>query len=221
MVGGTYSGIKEIRYAVFDRDSATPNKPTQEGTLFTFNMAHPKQSDLKQKWTGEITVSASKNNSNNIQIVVYAKDNSLNTVDNSQKGSKSYTIIKIDTTAPVINISYDNNNADSGTYFKANRTATIKITERNFNAEDVKVKITNTDGVIPSVVGWSSTNGSYSRDNATHSATITYSADGDYTFAIELNAQASIMLRVRPQVNRLRLTKRSRQSACHMTTILH
>lgn len=185
MVGGTYSGIKEIRYAVFDRDSATPNKPTQEGTLFTFNMAHPKQSDLKQKWTGEITVSASKNNSNNIQIVVYAKDNSLNTVDNSQKGSKSYTIIKIDTTAPVINISYDNNNADSGTYFKANRTATIKITERNFNAEDVKVKITNTDGVIPSVVGWSSTNGSYSRDNATHSATITYSADGDYTFAIE------------------------------------
>lgn len=185
MVGGTYSGLKEVRYAVFDRDSATPNKATQEGTLFTFDMDYPKQSDLKQKWTGEITVAAAKNNSNNIQIVVYAKDNSLNTVDNSQVGSKSYTVIKIDTTAPVIDISYDNNSADSGTYFKANRTATVTVTERNFKAEDVKVTITNTDGVIPSVVGWSHTTGSYSKDNATHSATITYSADGDYTFAIE------------------------------------
>ncbi len=185
MVGGAYSGLKEVSYAVFDRDSATPDKPTQEGTLFTFDMAYPKQSDLQQKWTGEITVSAAKNNSNNIQIVVYAKDNSLNAVDNSQKESKSYTVIQIDTTAPVIDISYDNNNADSGTYFKANRTATVTVTERNFNADDVKITITNTDGVIPAVVGWSNSTGTYNRDNATHTATITYKADGDYTFAIE------------------------------------
>lgn len=185
MVGGTYSGLKEVSYAVYDRDSATPDKPTQEGTLFTFDMAYPKQSDLKQKWTGEITVSAAKNNSNNIQVVVYAKDNSLNAVDNSQKESKSYTVIKIDTTAPVINIAYDNNNADSGTYFKANRKATVTISERNFNAEDVKISIANTHGTVPSVIGWSHSMGTYNNDNATHTATITYSADGDYTFAIE------------------------------------
>lgn len=185
MVGGTYSGLKEVRYAVFDRDSKTPDKATQDGTLFKFDMAYPKQSDLKQKWTGDITVSAAKNNSNNIQVVVYAVDNSLNAVDNSQKESKSYTVVKIDTTAPVIDIAYDNNAADSGTYFKANRTATVTVTERNFNADDVKVTITNTDGEIPAVIGWSNTTGTYSKDDATHTAKITYKADGDYTFAIE------------------------------------
>ncbi len=185
MVGGTYSGLKEVRYAVYDRDSATPGVPTQEGTLFSFDKEYPKQSELQQKWTGEITVSAAKNNSNNVQIIVYATDNSLNAVDNSQKESKSYTVIRIDTTAPTIYVSYDNNNADSETYFNASRTATITVTERNFNADDVKVTITNTDGTVPSVIGWTNTAGTYNKDDATHTATVTYSADGDYTFAIE------------------------------------
>lgn len=185
MVGGTYSGLKNVSYAVYDRDSATPDVPTQQGTLFKFDKAYPKQSELEQKYTGEITVEAAKNNSNNIQIVVSATDNSLNFIDNSQKEAKSYTVIKIDTTAPVINISYDNNNVDSGSYFKANRTATIVVTERNFNANDVKVTVTNTDGTVPAVVGWSDVTGELNGDTSTHTAKISYASDGDYTFAIE------------------------------------
>ena len=50
----------------------------------------------------------------------------------------AYTVtkyIKIDTTAPTVQVSYDNNSADTSfgdtAYFKAPRTATVKVTERN------------------------------------------------------------------------------------------
>lgn len=44
----------------------------------------------------------------------------------------------IDKTAPVIDISYDNNNAVNNCYYNADRKATIKITEHNFRSDDVK-----------------------------------------------------------------------------------
>ncbi len=175
-IGGTYSGLKNVSYKVFDK-AVSSTEPTQSGTLYNFTKINPAQKDLRQTWTGEITVDSSKNNSNNISIVVYAVDNSLNASDDKIS-------IKIDTTAPAINISYDNNSADSGNYFKANRTATIVITERNFKADDVKLTITNTDGIIPAVTSWKKTKGQGNKDNTSWTATITYSADGDYKFAI-------------------------------------
>lgn len=191
-VNGAYSGLKDVRYAVFDRDSKTPNKPTQEGQLFEFTNKAPKQSELVPTFKGEIVVKASKNNSNNIQIVVYATDNSGNYVDNAQSGSQSYTVIKIDRTAPVINISYDNNRADSGTYFKADRTATIKITERNFDPDDVVITTTNTDGTLPRLSSWKTSKGTYNKDNTVHTATLSYTADGDYTFKIAYADKAGL-----------------------------
>lgn len=177
MVNGTYSGLKEISYKVFNR-AADSSNPTQEGVLYSFNKAEPKQSDLLQKWTGEITVDSAKNNSNDIQIVVYAKDNADNSSDNSIK-------IKIDTTAPRIDIRYDNNTFNGDNFFKADRIATIVVTERNFKSDDVKIKIKNTDGVIPAVSGWRKSEGTGNLDNTTWTATITYNADGDYEFGIE------------------------------------
>lgn len=191
-VSGAYSGLKNIRYAVFDRDSKTPNKPTQEGKLFTFNNKSPKQSELVQSFDGKIVVKASKNNSNNIQIAVYATDNSGNYVDNVQSGSQSYTVIKIDKTAPVVNISYDNNRADSGYYFNANRTATIKIIERNFDPADVEITTSNTDGKLPTLSGWKTTKGTYNKDDTVHIATLSYTADGDYKFNISYTDKAGL-----------------------------
>lgn len=185
LVGGTYSGLKEIRYAVFDRTSASPNTATQEGVLYSFTNDDPTQAELLKIWSGEITVSSAVNNSNDIQIVVYATDNAGNYIDNEDSAAESYTSIKIDVTAPVINISYDNNSAEGNQYFKENRTATIRITERNFDANDVRITMTNTDGTIPAVSSWSESRGSYNQDDSVYTATITYSADGDYTFAID------------------------------------
>ena len=52
---------------------------------------------------------SAKNNSNQVVIRVYAEDNAGNT----SKGRKA---IKIDTTAPKIVVSYNNNSPDSGKY---------------------------------------------------------------------------------------------------------
>lgn len=172
LVGGTYSGLKTVSYRVLNM-----GVETQSGTLYSFNTTNPKQEDLLQTWTGSITVNSELNNSNDVVIEIIAEDNSLNTCRKSES-------IKIDITDPRINVSYSNNNADSGTYFKENRTATIEVIERNFDPDDVRVTITNTDGVIPSLSGWTKANGTGNGDDTRWTATITYSADGDYTFDI-------------------------------------
>ena len=172
LTGGTYSGLKEISYRVYSQ-----NILTQEGTLYSFNKSNPKQSDLRSKWTGSITVDSAKNNSNDVRVVVYAKDNAAN-------DSEGVAKLKIDTTAPRIDVSYDNNSADSNSYFKAGRTARIVVTERNFNPDDVVVKITNTDGNIPRISNWTKTVGTGNQDDTRWTATIPYTADGDYHFSI-------------------------------------
>ena len=58
------------------------------------------------------------------------------------------------------------------------------ITERNFSADKVSIRITNTDGVIPGISGWTTYEGAGNGDGTTHTATVTYAADGDYTFDI-------------------------------------
>lgn len=183
--GGTYSGLNTITYKVFDRASATPDVPTQEGELFLFDNDNPKHNELVNVWEDEIIVESAKNNSNDIQVVIYAEDNAGNATDNAQEGSQSYTVIKIDTTAPIIDISYDNNDVENKKFFKKDRVATIKITERNFNAGDVKITITNEHDYIPSVIGWKDIEGTYNLDDSTHTATIKYDKNGDYTFKIE------------------------------------
>lgn len=178
IVNGSYSGLKSIRYEVQNMGAVT-----QQGQLYTFNYATGQtlQSQLLQRWNGQIVVDRNLNNSNDVRIVVYAQDNSDNISD-------AYTAVQIDVTQPSINISYDNNNGDASfgaaTYFNADRTATIRITERNFNADDVQITITNTDGVMPSISGWSSSAGTGNGDDAVHTATVAYSADGDYVFTI-------------------------------------
>ena len=79
---------------------------------------------------------------------------------------------------------------DSSKYFNRDRTATIVVTERNFDPEDVRLEITNTDGVIPSLSSWSKTAGTGNEDDTRWTATLTYVADGDYTFDMQYTDQA-------------------------------
>lgn len=170
--GGTYSGIALIRYEVLNMGEVT-----QSGTLYKFTKSNPAQSSLKKKWTGSITVDSALNNSNDVEIIVYASDNAGNLSDASKT-------IKIDVTKPSVSVSYDNNQAESDTYFNAGRTATITITERNFDADDVDIDITSSGGVIPDVSGWKKSVAAGNGDATTWVATVTFSGDGDYTFDI-------------------------------------
>lgn len=178
LTGGTYSGLNKVTYEVFNMGELT-----QSGELFAFDKQNPTQKELLQEWNGSIVVDSALNNSNDVKIKVTAWDNAGNT-------SFEEVAIKIDVTAPVIDVSYDNNDMDSGKYYKADRTATVVVTERNFDPNDVKVTITNTHNVIPEISAFTKTEGNGNGDNTTWTATIPYTSDGDYTFEIACTDQA-------------------------------
>ncbi len=180
-----YSGLNKITYVVKNM-----GVETQSGTLYDYDKTGALKTDLRTEWSDEhaITVLAAKNNSNDVVIEVYA-------VDNAGNSHKATAAVKIDTTAPVIDITYDNNNGDKSysesVYYKENRTATIVITERNFDPNDVLVTITNTDGTIPTISAFTTVQGDGNGDGTKHTAQIVYSADGDYTFNIAYTDEAN------------------------------
>lgn len=169
---GTYSGLKTVSYRILNMGAETQN-----GVLYAFDKASPLQSQLRKEWSGSITVDSTLNNSNDVVIEIYAEDNALNSSIKTES-------IKIDVSKPQITVRYDNNNPDSEKYYKDSRTATIVINERNFDPKDIIVTITNTEGAVPSVSEWTTGAGDGNLDNTPHTATVTYEADGDYTFDI-------------------------------------
>ncbi len=86
----------------------------------------------------------------------------------------------IDKTIPVVSIDFDNNSPSNGKYYNAARTATITVTERNFDASkfaiDVAASLEGQAITSPTISGWSGS-------GETHTATIIFNADGDYSFS--------------------------------------
>lgn len=177
---GHYSGLNKITYKIYTTDTDAVDEGTllalgskTEGAVFDADK-------LVSSWSGKITIDSEKFNSNNVIVEVVAVDNA----GNERKTTTKAGDIQIDITAPTIVVSYDNNSADSDTFFKDDRTATVVITERNFNAKDVVVTITNTDGVVPTISDFTKSAGTGNGDDTTWTATIKYTADGDYEFDI-------------------------------------
>lgn len=88
----------------------------------------------------------------------------------------------IDTTAPVITVTYDNNNG-RGRYYNAPRTATIHVEEANFDpaafSSEIRAMLMNEGISAPAVNGWITYGNS-------HTATIRFDKDGDYSFVLNL-----------------------------------
>lgn len=175
---GIVSGIKSISYKV-----TSLGMQTQSGDLYTYSETAESLNDLKKSISGSFIVDASANNSNDVKIEVTAVDNAGNTYT-------SLNVIKIDTTAPTIEVSYDNNNGDTSfgdtAYFKDARTATIKVTERNFDSSKVSPVITSSNGSVPSISEWTTVGGTGNGDDTAHIATIYFGNDTDYTFNISV-----------------------------------
>ena len=93
------------------------------------------------------------------------------------------TEFTIDKTLPTISVSYSNNDVANGKYFKAARTATVTINEHNFDVNRVIFTRNATlDGAAISLP-----NISWSDNGNVHTATISYTADGDYTFDVTMS----------------------------------
>ena len=166
IAGDTYSGLKTITYEVLKDDQVT-----QTETFDNFK-ADPRTRIADY----DKTITASLNNSNNVKIRVTAVDNAGNEIVEIKE-------VKIDITNPVINITFDNNSPQNERYYNAPRVATVVVTERNFNENDFRFSITNTDGVQPVISGWTHSSDSGVSDSATHTCTVTFGADGDYTMS--------------------------------------
>lgn len=174
---GVYSGLKQVTYTVYNGTVYNEKDVTQQGVLYSWDgKAPPCQSKEKMGFT----VDAKKNNSNDVHILLTAEDNAGNVT------SMEYSI-KIDITKPIINIEYDKNAADSGTFFRESRRANVTVKERNFDDSLVNITLRATndgaDIALPTVSGWTSS-------GDLHTATIEYTAEGDYTFDIDVTDKA-------------------------------
>lgn len=168
-------------YAVGDTISA-------DGVVWTVEAV---DNNLVTQLSATITVT---DNSNNIDFTVDMVDRAGNTAADAME------TFSIDTTAPIINVEYSNNKSDTqyNDYFNADRIATLTIQERNLDLVSVQediarvlYEITNTDGVIPTLVGFEAVNiDENNPDNNVYQATIAYTADGDYTFTISCTDRA-------------------------------
>lgn len=92
----------------------------------------------------------------------------------------------VDKTMPVISVLYDNNDARNEKYFNAYRTATVTVTEHNFDVS--RVTITGTASLDGNAVKFP--DASWSNSGDTHVATIKYDTDADYTFDISMDDMA-------------------------------
>ncbi len=88
----------------------------------------------------------------------------------------------VDKTVPVINVTFDNNDVHNGKYYNKKRIADVEITEHNFNAADVRISNpVSLDGSrigSPRISAWEGAGDK-------KSASLTHSADGDYTLRID------------------------------------
>ena len=197
---GYYSGLNKVTYRIYTQDTGaevsgtlldlTPNNRKTDGAVFDDN-------GLISSWSGSITVAASTFNSNNVIVEITAVDNAGNEriATNTDVGQP----IRIDITPPAISVNYDNNNGDTvfasantDAYFNADRTATIIVTERNFDPAKVVITPTNSNGTTPVLSGWRTEQGGGNGDNTRHIATLNYVADGDYNFNISCTDQAGL-----------------------------
>lgn len=169
--GNTYSGIKLLEYTV----RATGNVTANDTYNILSEPEYPVQS--RQSWSGNITIPAAKYNSNDVTVSVHVVDFSGNDLVKEIQ-------LSIDNTDPTIQVTYDLNSPLNERYYNATRTATVTVTERNFDESAVRFNITNTDGTMPSISGWSHSADSGVSDNATHTCYVTFAADGDYTLTL-------------------------------------
>ena len=196
----TYAGIKDATITVYDYTNAVTgtiyaeigNDGSIEKTEVTgsvnniiFNDDYTTSKDnLLPKLVIDYVVT---NNSNNIKITTSMTDRAGNKTDNVKDS------LSIDKTKPVIDVKYDNNEHTTyggNDYYKADRTATVTVTERNFDESLVEATIMKNGGRYTTIGGWTHNNNTADPDKSTHVAKIVYNTDGDFTFDIAVKDKA-------------------------------
>ena len=94
-----------------------------------------------------------------------------------------FTEFTMDRTAPVVSVTFDNDDAQNGIYYQAPRTATISVRERNFSAALISIQPVaqadkGTDAAPPHLSPWTS-------EGEDHICTVFFSGPGIYSMVVE------------------------------------
>ena len=192
-----YAGIKDAEIKVSDYTNTVTN---------TISVSVDNNGNITSSGNGSVTVTGTKakntndnlitnivvdyvvtDNSNNIKVTTSMTDRAGNKTDNVKDS------LSIDKTKPVIDVKYDNNEHTTyggNDYYKADRTATVTVTERNFDETLVEAAIMRNGGRYTTIGGWTHNNNTADPDKSTHVAKIVYNTDGDFTFAIAVKDKA-------------------------------
>lgn len=164
-----FSGIKSVTYGVEDSNGIQVGLNEGNATDTTDD-----DKLIEERRQGVTLSVAEGTESNGIKLTVTAEDNS----GNQNKQTRTFNI---DNHTPTAEVSYDNDTAYNNKYFNQPRTATIVVTELNFDTSNTTV---TTQG---SVSGWTlQPNG----NTGTNTATVSYASDGDYTLAFQTTDKA-------------------------------
>ena len=189
-VTDSYSGIKSVECVLKENGNGdqiiASYSSDNDKTDWSVNKKDTNDENLVTEVSKVITIVG---NHNDMVLEVILTDNAGNV-------SYDYVMFGIDTTAPDIAVTYDNNNGDTKsnngiTYFNADRTATVTISERNFAPSQVDFTIINAEGNAPEAVRIDEINDSTeSTDGTQHTYKVTYSGDGVYTFDVKCKDRA-------------------------------
>ena len=178
--GENSSGLKNVNYVVLvdgrevDSDSVSYTDYIEPGEAITVGEDGTVVTNNSLTYEKEFIVELSESyQTNDIVIKVNAVDNSGNAMEEA-----TYKC-GIDTVGPEIVVSYDNNSARNGKYFKAKRTATITVTDRNIANNNIPI---STQVSVPGSFDYLGGSGNGANDQ--WRKRLNYSTDGDYTLRL-------------------------------------
>ena len=125
-----------------------------------------------------------------VKTVAFTKDGrydfSFKTTDKAGNESETHTIslFIIDTTAPVVTVTYDNNDVKNTYYYKDVRKATIKVDEMSFDETLVDVKSQASDDDTPMAELPKLTTFATNETKNVYTSTMSFAKDGKYGYTI-------------------------------------
>ena len=175
--GRSGSGLREVFCTVQAAGK------TVEDNLVLYRSNEPAADPSEEKtpryhFRGTITIpSGGQWECNDIVVTVTAVDNAGNRSDPGKGGTFRFGI---DSTRPRVSVRYTNNDVRNGRYFAAGRKALIRVRERNFSPDLLRVTAPHAE-----ISAWTRRQGKDASGNSDiWSMTVTFTKDGAYTLDV-------------------------------------
>ncbi len=185
---GYYAGDVKLRFSVRDTYSGVHFIRYLAGQEWDETVAFQEEGEIvTEELVREYEISAKHYNQNRVPIGLLWRDNAgYETVLSEEE----LTEVHIDTTAPIVDVIYDNMESENGRYYQKARTATVYVKERNFDPKDVKFQISGPEAELGL---WSHVQGKdcTANDSPEHTGhsddcqwkcEVKFSKDGEYSF---------------------------------------